>query len=306
MINNKFVYFPPSRKEYFFSLNLMQNNNFYFLYSPLSYSTKIFWGLLLISNFFRLLFTCNQNSLPIEIKKIIKILDLKDASFQVKRGTHGPDQKITLVRHSRSKTTFFKIGSTERGIELIKKEFDVLNGLKGRFNAPNTLNFYFKDGFQFMETDYIIAPKVKSIMMNEFVYDYIVNITSFNFNSQGIYYKSFNHGDCCPWNFLQLDENNVLLIDWELAGDYILGYDLFTFIFQPPYLLTPSKSNEAIIGSNINWIRRFFNHFNVENCKDYLNIFVNSKLEYETKKGKDSQLIHRYIQLKRELPSIQL
>ena len=131
-MNTRFVYFPPKRKEYFFSLKLMERSKgVYFLYSPFSFLTKIFWNLLLNSKFFRSFFVCTQNSLPSTIKTILKIIDSNESIFQIKIGTAGPDQKTTLIKHSNEDTTFFKIGDTERGIELIKNEFANLKELNG-------------------------------------------------------------------------------------------------------------------------------------------------------------------------------
>ncbi|KAB1155790.1 phosphotransferase [Flavobacterium luteum] len=286
---------------------MQKNKRIYFFYSPFTLITKIFWKLLLNSNFFQSFFTCSQSNLPSSIQTILRLLDSNDAKFQIKRGTKGPDQKITLIMHANlDKTTFFKIGNTNRGIELIKNEYSILKELEGKFNAPHIINYYKKDEFLFMETDYIAAPKVKSTAINECISKYILSIASYKLNSNETYIKSFNHGDCCPWNLLYLEHNKVLLIDWELAGENILGYDLFTFIFQPPFLLNPNKSNRSILEDNVIWIKIFFSHFQVDNWIDYLSIFINSKIESENKKLNDSQLIKKYLQLQEDLPNLEL
>ena len=307
MINSKFVYFPPGRKEYFFSESLMEKSRMVdFLYSPFSLSTKLFWNLLLNSNLFRFFFKCSQNSLPSSIQKILKFLDSNDAKFQIKRGTEGPDQKTTLIKYSNQGITFFKIGNTARGIELIENEFATLKELNGEFNAPRILNFYFNEGFQFMETDYIIAPKVKSTTLKESVFLYILSIASHYINFDENIIKSFNHGDCCPWNLLQKNESSFVLIDWELAGEYVLGYDLFTYIFQTPFLLNPNKSNADILKDNIIWIQRFFDYFDVKDLKQYIKVFVITKIEYESKKGETSELVDKYLQLQEDLQNLHL
>jgi hypothetical protein len=306
-MNNKFVYFPPGRKEYFFSIDLMEKRrSIYFLYSPFSVSTKLFWNLLLSSKFFRAIFTCTQQSLPSSIQTILKLIDSNEAKFQIKRGTEGPEQKVTIIKHSEQDISFFKIGNTKRGIELIKNEFGVLKELNGKFNTPHIVNFYSKEGFQFMETDYIVAPKVKSIQINESIFLYILSISAHTINSSASKTKSFNHGDCCPWNLLQQIDGGFILIDWELAGEYVLGYDLFTYIFQTSFLLCPNKSNRDILKENKIWIQRFFAHFSVTEIKDYLSYFINQKLEFEIKKNKDSALTAKYTQLQRDLPNLKL
>lgn len=307
MVSNKFVYFPPGRKEYFFSIDLLEKSRSVdFLYSPFSVATKLFWHLLLNSTFFRSFFTCEEKSMPSSIQTILKLLDSNNATFQIKMGTEGPDQKITLIKHSKKDTSFFKIGNTKRGIELIHHEYAILNELNGKFNAPKVKNFYSKEGFQFMETDYIIAQKIKSTTINESVFLYLLTIASQNIDSNEGIIKCFNHGDCCPWNLLQQGESNVLLIDWELAGKNILGYDLFTYIFQTPFLLSPNKSNKAILEDNRIWIQRFFDHFDVKDLKQYLSGFVIAKLEYEKRKCKVSKLTKKYLQLQLDLPNLQL
>jgi aminoglycoside phosphotransferase len=307
MTNNKFVYFPPGRKEYFFSANLMEKRRSVdFLYSPFSLATKLFWNLILNSILFRSFFTCEEKSMPSSIQKILKLLDSNNAAFQIKMGTEGPDQKTTLIKHSKKDITFFKIGNTKRGIELINNEYAILNELNGKFNAPKVKKFYSKEGFQFLETDYIIAQKIKSTTINESIFLYLLTIASQNIDSNESITTSFNHGDCCPWNLLQQGESNVLLIDWELAGKYALGYDLFTFIFQTAFLLTPNISNREILEDNMVWIQRFFDNFDIEDIKQYLSCFVIAKLEDEKRKGKVSKLTKKYLQLHQDLPNLQL
>ena len=55
----------------------------------------------------------------------------------------------------------------------------------------------------------------------------------------------FGHGDFTPWN-CGINENHLTIIDWELADEYPLMYDVFHFIIQDELMNTQNNS-EAIL-----------------------------------------------------------
>ena len=55
----------------------------------------------------------------------------------------------------------------------------------------------------------------------------------------------FGHGDFTPWN-CGVTENQLNLIDWELADEYPLLYDVFHFIIQDELMNTQKKSEEIL------------------------------------------------------------
>ena len=70
-----------------------------------------------------------------------------------------------------------------------------------------------------------------------------------------------------------------------MAGNYTLGYDLFTFIFQTNFLLEPKKTITDILNENVKLIEHYFSKSNILNWNDYLIAFTKDKITMETSKG---------------------
>lgn len=93
---------------------------------------------------------------------------------------------------------------------------------------------------------------------------------------------------------------NIRLIDWELAKERPLGYDLFTFICQVSSLFEPEKDLLHAIGQNNLFIQYYFKQCDIPDYLPYLKAFAQEKAEYE--KGKNNiQLYNKYHQLEQSL-----
>ena len=66
------------------------------------------------------------------------------------------------------------------------------------------------------------------------------HLTDKNVDENGLK-MSLSHGDFCPWNVL-VSEGSIRLIDWELAADRTLGYDLLRISVKLLFYLN-QKSN---------------------------------------------------------------
>jgi hypothetical protein len=106
---------------------------------------------------------------------------------------------------------------------------------------------------------------------------------------------SMSHGDFCPWNFLK-HEDILSLIDWEMAAIRPLGYDLFTYIFQPTFLFSTVHGNNLlkILDENISFVKMYFSAFGIESFLPYLRNFVHIKIDYEREKDNSISLIEQY------------
>ena len=91
------------------------------------------------------------------------------------------------------------------------------------------------------------------------------------------------------------NNENILVFDWEMAGMYTLGYDLFTYIFQTCFLLDSENQIKNIIVKNIKPIEYYFSHFNLKNWKPYLIAFAEHKVSLERSKG--DNMINNYLKL---------
>ena len=95
---------------------------------------------------------------------------------------------------------------------------------------------------------------------------------------------------------MMANNGEVLLFDWEMAGAYTLGYDLFTYIFQTHFLLNPEIPIKNIVAENIKAIEYYFSHFNISDWKSYLKAFTDHKISLEQLKG-DSNMLTEYLKL---------
>ncbi|MFT3752808.1 MAG: aminoglycoside phosphotransferase family protein [Paludibacter sp.] len=86
----------------------------------------------------------------------------------------------------------------------------------------------------------------------------------------------FAHGDFCPWNMLD-NQGRISVFDWELAGVYPLGYDLFTCIFQYECLINKNIKFDLIVTENSELIQKYFRHFEIDNWIPYLHEFAKLK-----------------------------
>ena len=82
-----------------------------------------------------------------------------------------------------------------------------------------------------------------------------------------------------------------------MGGNYPLGYDLFTFIFQTNFLLKPNKSIQKIINENKNRIEQYFAHFNIFEWSNHLIDFSKIKVNLEKEKGLKGMLLEYQILL---------
>ncbi len=105
----------------------------------------------------------------------------------------------------------------------------------------------------------------------------------------------FAHGDFCPWNMM-LDGDQLNIFDWEMAGTYPLGFDMFTFIFQTSFLLRPKVGISQLIKETEPFIKSYFEKFKISDWSTFLNAFASIKLDTETQKN-NQRLIPFYMQL---------
>ena len=133
---------------------------------------------------------------------------------------------------------------------------------------------------------------------------YFIKIHKTNNNSSAIR-LSFAHGDFCPWNMM-FQQNMVLLYDWEMSKTYPIGCDLFTYIFQTAFLLSPTKKINEIVNENRNYIQKYFDYFTTEQIPIYLKLFIEEKIKLEIIKDKNSSLLAQYKSLFDELPLLRL
>jgi hypothetical protein len=279
----KTYHFPFWRKQFYFHLAAISDADLLAIYEPYSLVTKLIWKCWKRSSIIRK-YSASDTTEIVDTYNILKeiISDLDKFTWAINLGNKGLDQKITiLLRHKTLNENFFfvKVGKSTVSMSHISNEIAFLKENLIENLTPTLYHFEQKEKYAFLITHAFAGKKIRNPNMSNPIFDIacsIVNQKELYQNQENKLIYSFNHGDFCPWNVLEVD-NNLKVIDWEAAGFYPLGYDLFTYIFQTSFLLKPKIKPESILLQNKNWIDRFFSSYRVDNWHSYLSIFATIK-----------------------------
>lgn len=294
----KYFYIHPFRPQYFFPKGFKKYAFFLEFFSPYSKVGHISWFLFTRFAFYRVLFSKSniEEFIPeIAIKQIIG----KDAVMAFNRGTIGPEQKITGLGVSKQKEFFVKYGQTRIAKRNICNEHNILKQIAHLDNVPKVLDFYSDDYQVLLKTNVLEGKRLNNKPMDKNILDQLILLSKqkvdYSKTTSSNLRTCFSHGDFCPWNMMS-NNGEVLLFDWEMAGFYTLGYDLFTYIFQTCFLLNPETPIKNIVVENIKAIEYYFSHFNISDWKSYLKAFTDHKIRLEQLKG-DKGLLTEYLKL---------
>ncbi len=286
--NSKTLYFP----------NVDKKDRFLWrLYTPYSWVTSIYWFLWENITFFRIKNKCLQNELPNDYQNIFELIG-SDYTLSFNSGNRGEEQKISVLAYN-TKTNnklFAKFSIKPKARQLSINEINILEKYGDNILIPKLIDKKVNDDFVFFSTTYIEGKQRKTIHLDNKILDLLLLISEKSSFKKNDLIFTFAHGDFCPWNIIEQKEN-LKLIDWEMAGEYPLGYDLFTYIFQTNFILKPKKSIDAIINENNKWISLYFKEWDINNWKFYLLQFIEKKLIIEENKTGQTLLL-KFISLK--------
>lgn len=304
----KYFYIHPFKPQYFFPKGFIKHPVFASFFKPYSIFGAISWWLFNNFSIYRLCFSKNNIENFIPEQKIRKII-ASEALMAFNTGTEGLEQKVTALGWGEKEYFFIKYAVTDIGRKNVQNEGNILRQICHLDFVPQILNHVNESDFTLIKTTVLKGVRLSNQKIDNELISILVKLVEEKIIAQEDAAKPtvtcFAHGDFCPWNMMRHD-NKIQVFDWEMAGFYPFGYDLFTFIFQAPFLLSPKKSNRDILKENEIWIHRFFAHFSIKDIKDYLRYFVNEKVEFEMKKDKNSLLTKKYIQLQKDLPNLKL
>lgn len=276
-----YYYLHFSKPQYFFPKGFKNHKVFLSFFIPYSVKGKISYYLFLKFSWYRFLFRKKNIEEFIPEKKIRKIIN-GEALMVFNTGTEGPNQKITGIGYQKNgKYFFFKYAHSTISKKNLLNEHFILNKLKALDFVPKIQYFHKGDNQFLLKTDLLTGEKLKNISINKLILNCL-----FELSNQTVIFKNqtnsnlkftFAHGDFCPWNMMKKN-NKILLFDWEMGGNYPLGYDLFTFIFQTSFLLNKKNSIQNIFDKNSKYIKIYFSHFNIKNWEPYLIAFAEGKI----------------------------
>ena len=280
----KYFYIHPFKPQYFFPKDFKKHELFLKFFTPYSLLGKISWFLFNTMGLYRNFFIKKNIETSIPEASIRSIVG-KEPLMAFNTGTLGPEQKITALGVYNDFEFFIKYGQTIIAKENVTNEHFILKQLSHLDFTPKVLDF-FEDKYKvLLKTNVLKGERLSNTTLDKKIIEQIVVISKQQIeckkSTSSNLKTSFAHGDFCPWNMMTKD-HNILIYDWELAGNYTLGYDLFTFIFQTKFLLEPQKTITDILKENEKAIEHFFSNFKIKNWNDYLIAFAEDKFKSES------------------------
>ena len=295
----KYFYIHPFKPQYFFPKVFKKHEVFISFFKPYSLVGKISWSLFRNLGLYRIWFGKTNIEDFIPEKAIRKIVGVEPL-MAFNTGTPGPQQKVTGLGWHNNIYFFIKYAQTPSVIKNVVNEHNILCQLSGLKFVPKIQSFYQDEQQVLLKTDVLIGSRLDNVSLSEKILNCLftlAEVSNISKNKPTPLVKTvFAHGDFCPWNIME-QNGEILLFDWEMGGNYPLGYDLFTFIFQTNFLLKPNKSIQKIINENKNRIEQYFAHFNILEWSNYLINFSKIKVNLEKEKGLKGMLLQYQILL---------
>ena len=204
-------------------------------------------------------------------------------------GTPGPEQKISMLGLETNGTHFFaKYSTKSAAMALSRNEIKVLKELKGKGLAPELKESVDSESFVFFITSCVDGVNPKNVAMNNKILKLTESISQLNVKN-GELVTCLSHGDFTPWNVIVDGSGEYRLIDWEMAEERELGYDLFTYITHVGALLSPGIALSQMIEDNKSFVERYFSTFGIIDWSPYMKAYGKRRIEYETSKGNKVQ-----------------
>jgi hypothetical protein len=280
----KYFYIHPFKPQYFFPKGFKRHEVFISFFKPYSLIGKISWFLFNTIGVYRAFFSKKNIETSIPEASIRSIIG-KEPLMAFNTGTIGPEQKITALGVDNDFEFFIKYGQTVIAKENVTNEHFILKQLSHLDFVPKVLDFYSDTTQVLLKTNVLNGERLSNTDLDKKIIEQIAVISKQQIeckkSTSSSLKTSFAHGDFCPWNMMTKD-HNILIYDWEMAGNYTLGYDLFTFIFQTKFLLEPQKTITGILKENEKSIEHYFSNFKIINWNDYLIAFAEDKFKSES------------------------
>lgn len=290
--------FRTFRTSYYFPLLDDSHSFLYHLYTPFGKIPRIYWWLFRNCSLVRWFNKKEITEKDFPYKKINSILP-EGSVFSVNLGTPGREQKLSILGVEPDGKKFFaKYSESKDAKELTRNEIGVLSKYSQTGLVPTLYEGVSNNQYCYLRTEYVEGNTLKSLVLTNKIVELAITISKTNNKEIITPEKSqecFAHGDFCPWNMID-DGKRIRMIDWELAGDKPLGYDVFTFVCETSANFKRDKRLIESIDENRNSILQYFSAFNHDNYIPYLKEFARIKVDRERTKG-DMYLQQKYTEL---------
>lgn len=280
--------FRTFRTSYFFPAYSKKNSVLYKLYSPFGKAATIYWGLFRHFSIIRWINRVDKNSYGFPYDKITCLCP-KDCVLSFNMGTPGPEQKISMLGLTISGDYFFaKYSERPSARKLSENEIHVLSTLKHTGIVPYLYDYKVDVDYCFFRTSCVDGDNPKDLNVTDEVVDLAIKISKNHLylptrNEEGLR-TGLSHGDFTPWN-LKINSSGYHMIDWEMADERELGYDIFTYIAHVNNIFHPEIPVVKAIDNQHYFIDTYFEAFDIKDWSPYLVAFAKNKIKYELSKG---------------------
>lgn len=217
----------------------------------------------------------------------------KGSVMSFNMGTPGVERKISMLGLEPDGRHFFaKYSTLPAAISLSHNEIKYLSMLKESELVPKLLDHKEGEDYVFFRTECVEGKNPKEVRMNDAILRLAVSISKL-MSTDGELKRALSHGDFTPWNVMITPEGTYKMIDWEMAAERELGYDLFTYITHVGSLLSPDLPLTQLIEQDRTYIDRYFASFGIQDWNPYLKAFAQRRMAYEKSKN-ETERVKRY------------
>lgn len=284
----KLYRFQTFRTSYFFPRMTKELKYMYGLYAAYGGKlSKIYWWLFRNCSVVRTLNGVDTNKVTFPYRRIVD-LNGKESLMAFNMGTPGVEQKISILGYEDGVPFFAKYSEKPAARQLTKNEVMVYRMLDKTGLTPGLLGSHEGDDCCWLKAEYVKGKHPDAQTITDNIVDLAISLASYHLgeNTEGELKTCLSHGDFCPWNML-VSDGKIRLIDWEVAKERPLGFDLFTFICQVSALFEPERLLMDVIKEKESSVKRYFSSLGVYDYKPYLLAFAKEKTEYEGGKGNE-------------------
>ena len=301
----KYYRFSTFTTSYYFPEIDADSSFLYGLYS--AYGNKLsrwYWRKFQQSRFVRSLTSVKEDRLPFPYAKIRELCG-SEALVSFNMGSPGDAQKISMLGYmpTNRQRFFAKFSQKPEAMWLSKHEIEVLTLLQETMLVPRLYDCKIGDDYVCLQTEYVQGHRPIDTLLNQQVVDFLIKLSSFHYpNAQGVseMRTCLSHGDFCPWNMLVQPDGSLRMIDWEMADERIVGYDIFTWLLNVAGLVTGKIPLYHIIEKNRKHIMRYFNAVQINDYTPYLRVFVEQQIAILQQYNK-KHMLARYRELMEQL-----
>lgn len=302
----KYFRFKTFTTSYYFPRLTASQRYMYGLYSAYGGRlSKAYWWLFRHCGLVRSLNAVKEADFDFPYEEI-KAADGTDSLMAFNMGSPGVEQKISILGYDNAKCTpfFAKFSQKPAAMELTRNEVRVYQTLDGTGLTPQLLGVEEQDDFVYMKAAYVRGSRPKERGLTPEILKLCIALKDYHLDASseeqaGGLKTSLSHGDFCPWNVL-VDGSHWRLIDWELAAERPLGYDLFTYICQVAILFSPEVALHQVLEAHKAEISSFFSACGIDDYLPYLQWFAQEKWRYEMGK-KNDKMMEKYLELREAL-----